>query len=345
MGSGRSRIGALAGAVTGQSSASLGFVGDLMLARELNFVLDEHPPEWVWGNVLPEMQACDAVIGNLECPISLHPKRWRLGLTKAFHFCARPRAVDSLRAGNVRAVNLANNHMLDHGTTGLADTLRELDRGGVAHCGAGLDAAGAAEPAIIDAGGIRIGILGLTDNVPEFRARPDRPGTHMRKIGPDRPLVGELSRSIETMRAAGVDLIVLSLHWGPNFRVHPPARFRGFARAMIDRGVDIVHGHSAHITQAVETYRDRLILYDTGDFISDYWRFPGHQNLWSFFFRVAVEGKRPVGLEMVPVTLNAGAVSVATGSVAESNIARMQGLCRRTGAVFEREGFRLRLAV
>ena len=43
-----------------------------MLARELNIVLDEHPPEWVWGDVLPEMTACDAVIGNLECPVTLH---------------------------------------------------------------------------------------------------------------------------------------------------------------------------------------------------------------------------------------------------------------------------------
>jgi len=323
----------------------LGFVGDIMLARELNIVLDEHPPEWVWGDVLPQMWACDAVIGNLECPITEHPRRWRLGLTKAFHFRARPRAVDALRAGNVRAVNLANNHMLDHGRQGLADTLGFLDQGGIAHCGAGLDAEGAAAPAIITAGGLRIGILGVTDNVPEFGAKAGRPGTQMRRIGPDRPLVDELAARIAALRAQDVDLVVLSLHWGPNFRTHPPARFQAFARAMIDRGVDIVHGHSAHITQAVEAYRGRPILYDTGDFISDYWRFPGQQNLWSFFFRVTVEGGRPVGLELLPVTLNAGAVAHASGAAAEGVIARMLDLCRRTGAALSRDGDRLRLVL
>lgn len=330
--------------MTTGNSIRLGFVGDLMLARELNFVLDEHPSEWVWGDMLPEMTACDAVIGNLECPITEHPRRWRLGLTKAFHFRARPRAVDCLRAGNVRAVNLANNHMLDHGVPGLMDTLRFLGAGGIAHCGAGADIEAASQPAVFAAGGVRVGMLGLTDNVPEFGAKANRPGTYMRRIGPDRPLVAELTARIDRMRADGVGLVILSLHWGPNFRVHPPERFRAFARTMIERGVDIVHGHSAHITQAVEVYRDRLILYDTGDFISDYWRFPGHRNLWSFFFRVAVEGGRPAGLEMTPVELHAGSVRQAHGEVADGIIERMLRLCRRTGTDLVRDHRRLRLA-
>ncbi|MEZ5667322.1 MAG: CapA family protein [Alphaproteobacteria bacterium] len=309
----------------------LGFVGDLMLARELNYVLDEHPPEWVWGDVLPEMAECAAVVGNLECPISTHPRRWRKGLTKAFHFCARPWAVDCLRAGNVRAVNLANNHMLDHGRPALADTLRHLERGRIARCGAGLDAADAERPARLEAGGLSIAILGATDNVPEFAARPDRSGTLVRKFGPERPAVAEFGRRVAALRDEGVDLIVLSLHWGPNFRVHPPARFRAFAHRMIEAGVDIVHGHSAHITQAVEAYRGRLILYDTGDFISDYWRFPGHQNLWSFLFRVSVADRRPVALEMVPVMLRAGSVRHADSVAAAGVMARMEGLCARTG--------------
>lgn len=321
----------------------LGFVGDIMLARELNYVLDEHPPEWVWGDVLPEMTACDAVIGNLECPITVHPKRWRLGVTKAFHFAARPRAVDSLRAGNIRAVNLANNHMLDHGRQGLRDTLAYLDRGGIVHCGAGLDAAGAAAPALLDVGGRKIAILGVTDNVPEFGAREGRSGTHMRRIGPDRPLVAELTAQIESLRGQGVDLIILSLHWGPNFRVHPPARFRAFAHRMIEAGVDIVHGHSAHIFQAVESYRGRLILYDTGDFVSDYWRFPGHQNLWSFLFRVDIAEGSPVALEMLPVLLRAGSVRRADSDSAEKIFLRMSELCQRTGAGIVRETDRLRL--
>ena len=332
--------------MTGQDDRiRLGFVGDIMLARELNYVLDEHPPEWVWGDVLPEMSACDAVIGNLECPITVHPKRWRFGVTKAFHFAARPRAVDALRTGNVRAVNLANNHMLDHGRQGLRDTLEYLDRGGIAHCGAGLDEAGAAAPALLQVGGRRIAILGVTDNVPEFGARGNRSGTHMRRIGPDRPLAAELTAQVESLRGQGVDLIILSLHWGPNFRVHPPARFRAFAHRMIEAGVDIVHGHSAHIFQAVESYRDRLILYDTGDFISDYWRFPGHQNLWSFLFRVDIAEGRLVALEMLPVLLRAGSVRRADRVTAEKIFARMTALCQRTGAALEPANDRLRLTL
>jgi poly-gamma-glutamate synthesis protein (capsule biosynthesis protein) len=49
----------------------------------------------------------------------------------------------------------------------------------------------------------------------------------------------------------------------------PPERFRAFARWLIDRGFDVVHGHSAHVFQGVEAYDGGLILYDTGDFVDD----------------------------------------------------------------------------
>ncbi len=45
----------------------------------------------------------------------------------------------------------------------------------------------------------------------------------------------------------------------------------------MDGGVDIVHGHSSHHVRTVEVYRNRLILYGCGDFITDYEGITGYE--------------------------------------------------------------------
>ena len=58
--------------------------------------------------------------------------------------------VDVLRAGNIRAVSLANNHMLDRRALCLRDTLGHLDAAGIRHAGAGRNLEEAVRPAILD---------------------------------------------------------------------------------------------------------------------------------------------------------------------------------------------------
>lgn len=48
-----------------------------------------------------------------------------------------------------------------------------------------------------------------------------------------------------------VDIVVVSIHWGPNNRENPTQTFVDFAHAMIDAGIHIIHGHSAHVTQGM----------------------------------------------------------------------------------------------
>jgi poly-gamma-glutamate synthesis protein (capsule biosynthesis protein) len=67
------------------------------------------------------------------------------------------------------------------------------------------------------------------------------------------------------------DIVVVSIHWGPNWGYHVPSSHRRFARALIDRaGVHVIHGHSSHHPLGIEVYRNRPILYGCGDLINDY---------------------------------------------------------------------------
>src|SRR5690606_9984554 len=86
-----------------------------------------------------------------------------------------------------------------------------------------------------------------------------------------------LSRHIETLKAVG-DVVVVSLHWGGNWGYAIPEHERIFAHELVDRGcVDVVHGHSAHHAKGIEVYRDKLILYGCGDFLTDYEGITGHE--------------------------------------------------------------------
>src|SRR5436190_17676260 len=87
--------------------AVIGFVGDLITARGVSARLAAGLPISVlWGDVLDEMRAADAVIGNLEGPITAAGTRWP-GF-KFYYFRSASCVADALAAGNIRAVGLAN---------------------------------------------------------------------------------------------------------------------------------------------------------------------------------------------------------------------------------------------
>ena len=166
----------------------------------------------------------------------------------------------------MRCVSLANNHMLDCTETGLLDTLSCLDAAGIAHAGAGVDLKAAVRPACFRAGALTIGMASITNQMRAFAAGAERAGTLFVKIAPSRESAALLDHLVMFLRGRGAEFLVLSVHWGPNLRPWPPRAYRAFARMAIEAGFDLVHGHSAHILQAVEFHESGLILYDTGDF-------------------------------------------------------------------------------
>jgi poly-gamma-glutamate synthesis protein (capsule biosynthesis protein) len=104
-----------------------------------------------------------------------------------------------------------------------------------------------------------------------------------------------------------------------------------FAHQLIDLGVDIIHGHSAHVFQGVEIYKEKVILYDTGDFIDDYAVDPEFRNDRSFLFEFVIEGKKIKTLKLIPVIIQNMQVNFAINHDKRSAIARMQYLSSKFG--------------
>jgi poly-gamma-glutamate capsule biosynthesis protein CapA/YwtB (metallophosphatase superfamily) len=318
---------------------TLALTGDVMLGRRVAEALNDHMrPEAPWGDVLPLLDAADLRIINLECAITDNEQPWTR-TPKVFHFRAKPSAIETLRTARIDACSLANNHTLDFEEQGLLDTLEHLDAAGIRHAGAGRNQEEAADPAILTVRAdnrSRVALLAFTDNERPFAASTDRPGTNYLPVSLRPDVLRLVERAVSNVRELGVDTVIFSNHWGPNMVQRPKEIFRRFACAVIDRGVDIYYGHSAHVFQGVEIYRGKPILYDTGDFIDDYAVNPELRNDWSFLFQVSVEEGRFERLDLIPVKLSYARVDLATGGERESILTRMERLSAEMGTIFAR---------
>lgn len=119
------------------------------------------------------IRKADLSIINLECVIAEDGEMWDK-TRKAFYFRADPFAIDVLKAADISYVSLANNHILDFKEPALLETISRLDDAGIAHAGAGKNLAEATRYALIEANGIRVGVVAFTDNEPLFGASDDQ---------------------------------------------------------------------------------------------------------------------------------------------------------------------------
>jgi poly-gamma-glutamate synthesis protein (capsule biosynthesis protein) len=323
----------------GAGTITLALAGDVMLARVVNDMIQERGPLYPWGDLIPLVRGADLFLINLECVIAESGEPFMP--PRVFNFRADPQAMQVLAEGGVDYVTLANNHAMDYQGPALLETMRRLDERGIAHAGAGKDAEDATRFALLEARGIKVGVVAFADHFREYAATPAGPGTNVISISTEPPDFSRVEHSIQSARAAGADLVVFSIHWGPNMRQAPPPEFKAFARAVLDAGADIFHGHSAHIFQGVEIYKGKPILYDTGDLIDDYYVDIVYKNDQQFLFLVTAAAGRVQRVELVPVLISQAQANTAQGAAADPILERMQRLSGAMGTELRREGDRL----
>jgi poly-gamma-glutamate synthesis protein (capsule biosynthesis protein) len=304
--------------------------------------------DYVWGDALEVFgrMGPDVRVINLETAVTRSEEHWP---GKGIHYRLSPANAQLLRAGGIDCCVLANNHVLDWGYAGLAETLATLQGLGVGPCGAGRDERQAQAPAVLAApGGGRIVVLAFghpsSGIPPAWMARADRPGVHLiRSLS--RAAVDAVASLVAAVRRAG-DVIVVSVHWGGNWGYAIPAEQIRFAHGLIDvAGVDIVHGHSSHHVKGIEVYRGRPILYGCGDFINDYEGISGYESFRGdlalmYFPRVDPATGVLVALEMVPTRMRRFRVTRASAKDARwlRDLLDREGRALGTSAELDAEG-------
>lgn len=208
------------------------------------------------------LEGADIVLANLESPVATG------GIPDALQdphvtFRAAPGTLDVLKNIGVNVVSLANNHILDYGEEGLVETLEHLDARGINRVGAGRTYREANAPLLMQHGQRRVAILafGFVYSVNTRRATRSRPGIADHRMERILPRLRRL--------AASGYLVIVTVHWGFEYRFFPlPFQMRQ-ARRMVDEGAHLVLGHGPHYPQGIEAYRGRDIVHSLGNFIFD----------------------------------------------------------------------------
>jgi len=325
----------------GTVQMTLLFVGDVMLGRLVNAVLQAKAPAYPWGDTLPLFQDADVRFCNLECVIADGGTPWS-ATPKVFHFRSDAKNIATLKAAHIDAVSLANNHSLDFADEGLFHTMSNVAAASIHYAGAGATLAEASAPAIWEMQGEKLALMAFTDNEPGWEATGEQPG--IRYV----PITLKDSRAVQLFEQVRktkerVDFLAVSAHWGPNWGYVAPANHLPFAHALIDAGADVIFGHSGHVVRGIELYKEKPILYCTGDFIDDYAVDERERNDQSFMFVVETDGGAIVRLLLYPTVIEACQARRAKHHERGAIVALMQRLCRQlnTATTWDEQAERL----
>ncbi len=224
--------------------ATIGLVGDLGLGRHITSTARaKNDFNWSFRQISPWLQSNDINFANLESPII---KDCPLGVTGTFTFCGDDRFLPYLK-DNKFAFTLANNHMFNYGADGFSQTKIFLDNQAIPYVYShNTDT----EFRIITINGINFGILGY-----DFITNPSF----------DTQTIIDKVIQYDSQ----VDWLIVSLHWGNEYKPEAEKWRVNLAHQLVDAGADIIHGHHPHVWQPEEVYKDKLIYYSLGNFIFD----------------------------------------------------------------------------
>jgi poly-gamma-glutamate capsule biosynthesis protein CapA/YwtB (metallophosphatase superfamily) len=289
---------------------TLAFAGDVHFMGRTAKLLDN--PSTAFGPIAQTLASSDLTFVNLETPIT----RRGTAEPKRYVFRTDERAVTALRAAGVDAITLANNHTLDYGRDGLADTLDAAKAGGLPTFGAGRDAAEAFSPWRTTVRGVRIAVLGFSqvvDLADQWAAKDDRSGVAMTFDE------GRALAAVSAARASS-DLVVVFAHWGTESDQCPNRAQKYFARKLAEAGADIVVGAHAHVLQPDGWLGQTYVAYGMGDFL---WYSSGltPAAVNTGVLKLTVRGRTVVRHSLVPaVVSDTGQPVQTTGTVADQQL-------------------------
>jgi poly-gamma-glutamate synthesis protein (capsule biosynthesis protein) len=199
----------------------------------------------------------DVVFGNLETPLSQHgANRWN---ASTMEMRGHPDGAQRLAAAGFTVLNVANNHMMQHGAEAFWETVSRLRAERLDVVGLASADHRSCVPMMRDVNGLRVAVLA-------FAFEPDKYATGPVEyaFAPDCDIVAEVASA---RREA--DVVICSLHWGVEFVPYPSAAEETLARRIVDAGAALLLGHHPHVARRVERRGNGLIAYSLGNFVFD----------------------------------------------------------------------------
>ena len=237
------------------------FVGDIALGDHPKSVgfgfyskYKEGIPLTKAATLFPKEINADIIFGNLEFNIGGSV----LSDVDFSHLNCRgiSQYADFLIKSGINVLNMANNHIFQHGREEVDSTIKLLSGKGISLVGL-RDECGHNK------------FISVNDQVIVFLGWSARPRQGFTSVPPYKEFEeSQCYREIEEAKSYA-DFICVSLHWGEEFIEIPSDEERRIAKAMINKGANVIIGHHPHVIREVEEYNGGLIAYSLGNFICD----------------------------------------------------------------------------
>ncbi len=273
--------------------------------------------------ITPALSKADLTVVNLETAITT---RGTPPAGKAYAFRAPASALTALKGAGVDVVSIANNHGMDFGQVGLADSLAAGRDAGLPVVGAGVDEDAAFAPYVAQVHGRRVAVIGATQVLDSslataWTARPDQPGLASAK---------DVERLVEQVRQTRTtaDVVVVYLHWGTETVSCATEAQRGLARRLADAGADVVVGSHAHVLLGGGWLGSTYVDYGLGNFVF-YAR--GGAAAETGVLTLTVQGRRVTDAAWAPARIRGGVPVPLSGAEATTAAAAKEKLRGCTG--------------
>lgn len=319
---------------------TIAFLGDTLIGGTADEVIAAHGYDYPFARIRALWADADLTVINHEGPLTLAAEpaaKEDIG-KKRYWYKGDPASAHALADAGVRVASLANNHVTDFGPEGLADTIAALDAAGIAHCGAGPSAALARQPAIVEAGGLGVGFLSVMQRYEMYVAEglyatDDQAGVALL----DPP---QLARDLSALREA-VDVCIVLVHWGRNYRTRTPLQ-RRLARRIAAAGADLLIGHHPHIPQPVSVVHGVPVLYSLGNGpFGSPGRFHSDRPPYGLVPLAEVDRHRVIGLDLQLINVDNAAVGYQpTPGTDAASAAFLQTLVKPSAAALVAHGAR-----
>jgi poly-gamma-glutamate synthesis protein (capsule biosynthesis protein) len=227
------------------STTSLLFVGDIMLGRGVESIIEANEISYPFTYMKDILDSADLTVGNFEGIVSEHHVH---APSMTFQFSIKPEYLTMLQGIGFDVLSLANNHSYDYGVSAFLHTQELCVQEGLSCMGSPYEV-GALSYEVYKINEERVGVLFIHTLF-------------------TKPNIENIYANLASLTEIS-DVQFAYIHWGEEYALVHNTEQETLAHMLVDAGVDGVIGHHPHVVQDIEIYKERMIIYSLGNFIFD----------------------------------------------------------------------------
>jgi poly-gamma-glutamate synthesis protein (capsule biosynthesis protein) len=224
---------------------TISFVGDVMLARHVEYLLNEYGSDYPYRNLNFINKETDYLVGNFESSV---PYKHKKTPNFNFQFSVNKKFLPNLKEVGFTHFSLANNHAFDYGREGYENTKTSFSD---------IDIHTLGHPTILSTSSVSF------IELPNYRVAII--GIHNLFVVPSDNDIDK----VFNWAKLNSDVQIVYIHWGVEYILNQSEEQRLFANKLIDAGADLIIGHHPHVVQGIEKIRGVPVFYSLGNFIFD----------------------------------------------------------------------------